>query len=73
MRAYLLKEDFRQLWTYQSATWAGKFPDAWCISALRPRIKPIKKIARMYRRHRELIFYLVQGQRGHIQQRHGEA
>ena len=25
IRAYLLKEDFQQLWTYQSATWAGKW------------------------------------------------
>ena len=25
VRAYLLKEDFQQLWTYQSATWAGSF------------------------------------------------
>ena len=55
VRAYLLKEDFQQLWTYQSATWAGKFLDAWCTTALRSRIEPMKKIARMCRRHRELI------------------
>lgn len=55
VRAYLLKEDFQQLWRYQSATWAGKFLDAWCTTALRSRIEPMKKIARMCRRHRELI------------------
>jgi hypothetical protein len=27
VRAYLLKEDFQQLWDYDSATWAGKFLD----------------------------------------------
>jgi len=26
VRAYLLKEAFQQLWDYNSATWAGKFP-----------------------------------------------
>ncbi len=55
VRAYLLKEDFQQLWTYQSPTWAGKFLDAWCTATLRSRIEPMKKIARMCRRHRELI------------------
>jgi transposase len=55
VRAYLLKEDFQQLWTYQSATWAGKFLDAWCTTALRSRIEPIKKSTRMCRRHRPLI------------------
>ncbi|EQD27310.1 transposase, IS204/IS1001/IS1096/IS1165 family protein, partial [mine drainage metagenome] len=55
VRAYLLKEDFQQLWTYQSATWAGKFLDAWCTATLRSRIEPMKKIARLCRRHRPLI------------------
>ena len=55
VRAYLLKEDFQQFWTYQSPTWAGKFLDAWCTTALRSRIEPMKKIARMCRRHRPLI------------------
>jgi transposase len=55
VRAYLLKEDFQQLWSYQSPTWAGKFLDAWCTTALRSRIEPMKKVARMCRNHRELI------------------
>ena len=38
-----------------SPTWAGKFLDAWCTTALRSRIEPMKKIARMCRRHRPLI------------------
>ena len=29
IRAYLLKEDFQQLWEYVSPTWAGKFIDCW--------------------------------------------
>lgn len=55
VRAYLLKEDFQQVWEYESPTWAGKFLDQWCTDALRSRIKPMKKVARMVRKHRELI------------------
>jgi transposase len=29
VRAYLLKEDFQQLWKYNSPTWAGMFLDFW--------------------------------------------
>ena len=55
VRAYLLKEHFQQLWAYSSPIWAGKFLDAWCTTALRSRIEPMKKIARMCQRHRPLI------------------
>lgn len=55
VRAYLLKEDFQQLWEYASPTWAGKFLDGWCQDVMRSRLEPMKKIARMCRRHRELI------------------
>lgn len=55
VRAYLLKEDFQQVWEYQSPTWAGKFLDHWCTDALRSRIRPMKKVAKMVRKHRDLI------------------
>jgi transposase len=55
VRAYLLKEDFHQFWDYDSANWAGKFLDRWCIDVMRSRIEPMKKIAKMLRKHRELI------------------
>lgn len=55
VRAYLLKEDFQQLWEYESATWAGKFLDGWCKDVMRSGLEPMKKIARMCRHHRELI------------------
>jgi transposase len=55
VRAYLLKEDFQQLWQYISPTWAGKFLDQWCTDALRSRIQPMKKVAKMVRKHRQLI------------------
>lgn len=55
VRAYLLKEDFQQFWSYESATWAGKFLDQWCTQSLRSRIVPMKKMALTLRKHRELL------------------
>ncbi len=54
-RAYLLKEDFQQLWDYQSPQWAGKFLDDWCAQVMRSRIEPMKKVARTLRSHRALL------------------
>ncbi len=55
VRAYLLKEEFQFFWDYKSAWWAGEFLDQWCDRTMRSRIEPMKKIARMLRRHRPLI------------------
>jgi len=55
VRAYLLKEEFQQLWEYGSPTWAGKFLDQWCKDVMRSRIEPMKKFARTVRKHRELL------------------
>ena len=50
VRAYLLKEDFHQLWDDQLPSWAGKFLDEWCRQVMRSCIEPMKKIARTYAR-----------------------
>ncbi|MHB9842021.1 ISL3 family transposase [Paraburkholderia terrae] len=55
VRAWLLKEEFHQLWDYSSPTLAGKFLDQWCTDVMRSRIEPMKKFARTVRSHRELI------------------
>jgi transposase len=55
VRAYLLKEQFQQLWEYRSPAWAGKFLDAWCTQTMRSRIEPMKQFARTIRAHRELV------------------
>jgi transposase len=55
VRAYLLKEQFQQLWHYESPIWAGKFLDQWCTQTLRSRIEPMKKFAHTVRTHRELL------------------
>jgi len=55
VRGYLLKEEFQLFWKYSSAFWAGRFLDRWCTRAMRSRIDPMKKVARMLRGHREPI------------------
>ena len=55
VRAYLLKEQFHFFWEYASAAWAGKFLEQWCTAAMRSRLAPMKKIARMLRSHKPLI------------------
>jgi transposase len=63
VRAYLLKEDFQQLWDYDSATWAGKFLDEWCRQTMRSRMEPMKRIARTLRKHRDLILNYFRAQK----------
>ncbi len=55
VRAYLLKENLQLFWDYVSPHWAGVFLDKWCSQAMRSRIDPMKKVARMLRSHRALI------------------
>jgi transposase len=55
VRSHLMREDFQRFWEYVSPTWAGKFLDQWCIRAMRSKIEPMKKVARMLRDRRELI------------------
>ena len=55
IRAYLLKEDFQQFWTYVSPFYAGKFLDAWCTRTMRSKIEPMKKMAKTLRTHRSLL------------------
>lgn len=45
----------RRFWTYQSPTWAGKFLDAWCRRVNRSRLQPLKRVAKTFQRHRELM------------------
>jgi transposase len=54
-RAWILKETFEHFWRYKSLTWAGSFLDYWTWRALRSRLEPMKKVARMLRSHRALL------------------
>lgn len=54
-RAWELKEAFLHFWTYKSTLWAAGFLDAWCDRALRSRLEPMQKVARMLQKHEELL------------------
>jgi transposase len=54
-RAWELKEAFGYFWHYKSVIWASAFLDYWCERALRSRLEPMKKVARMLRSHEELL------------------
>ncbi len=54
-RAWELKETFSYFWRYKSVTWAKAFLDCWCYRAMRSRLEPMKKVARMLRTHEELL------------------
>ena len=54
-RAWMLKETFQDFWRYRALNWAAAFLDIWCTRALRSRLEPMKKVARMLRTHQELL------------------
>jgi transposase len=54
-RAWILKETFQPFWHYRSTTWAGYFLSVWTERALRSRLEPMKKVARMLRSHEDLL------------------
>jgi transposase len=49
--AYVLKESFGQLWSYQREGWARCFFDNWRAALKWQRLKPYEKFARMIDRH----------------------
>ena len=49
--AYLLKESFGQLWSYQSEAWARRFFENWRASLKWQRLQPYEKFAEMIDRH----------------------
>ena len=63
VRAYLLREEFQQFWTYTSPYWAERFLDEWIRKTMLSKIEPMKKVARMLRAHKSLImnWFLAQG------------
>jgi transposase len=49
--AYLLKESFGELWSYESEAWARKFFENWKDALKWQRLKPYEKFASMIERH----------------------
>lgn len=54
-RAYLLKELFKQLWTYRTKGWARRFLRRWFWWATHSRLKPIRNFAWLLRHHEDGI------------------
>lgn len=50
-RAWAIKENFRHFWTYVYAFSAEGFFERWYSWAIRSRLEPIKKVARMLKKH----------------------
>ena len=55
VRAYLLKEDLEQVWNWTTVRVAAKYLHRWFHKALRSRIEPVKRVARMLRDHEPLV------------------
>jgi transposase len=54
-RAWLLKEAFQHFWTYRSPSWAAAFLHSWTVRAMRSRLEPMRRVARMLRAHQPLL------------------
>ena len=54
-RAWDLKECFHHFWAYKSIHWAGGFLDYWTGRVMRSRLEPMKRVARMLRKHEKLL------------------
>jgi len=59
-RAYLLKEGFRNLWSYKTKTCANKYLKQWFWWATHSRLAPFRKFAWMIRRHEKYILTYFQ-------------
>jgi transposase len=62
-RAWELKESFRRFWLYRSPTWAAAYLKAWTTRAMRSRLEPMKRVARMLRAHEELLLNYFRAKR----------
>jgi len=52
-RAWCIKENFTQFWSYSYKGAAKRFFKAWSNNAMRSRLEPLKKVVKMLRRHEE--------------------
>lgn len=50
-RSWAIKEYFRGFWDYRSKGWARRYFERWYSWAIRCRLEPVKKVARMLKTH----------------------
>jgi transposase len=58
-RAWAIKENLRRLWGFASLTWARKHWRSWNGWAMRSRLEPVKRVARMIRDHLQNVLTYV--------------
>ncbi len=54
-KSYLLRESFQKFWLYKTSRWAKEFLQGWTYTAMHSRIEPMKKVAKMLRKHEQDI------------------
>jgi len=54
-KSWLAREHFERFWEYKSPHYAGLFLDSWCTMVMRSRLEPMKRVAKMLRKHRALL------------------
>jgi transposase len=52
-RAWCIKENFTQFWSYSYKGAAKRFFKAWSSNAMRSKLEPVKKVVKMLRRHQQ--------------------
>ena len=55
IKAYLLREDFQRFWCYKRYDFADKFLENWVTRTLQTDLEPMKKVAKMLRKHKPMI------------------
>ncbi len=55
IKAYLMREDFQRFWEYRYPACADKFLEEWVTRTLQTNLEPMKKVAKMLRKHKPLI------------------
>ncbi len=55
IKGYQLREDFQRFWEYKRYDFADKFLENWVTRTLQTDLEPMKKVARMLRKHKPLI------------------
>ena len=59
-RAWVLKDEFEQFWTYRSPAAAETFFRRWTTAALRSRLAPLRKLVGTFRKHQaELLAFIT--------------
>jgi transposase len=55
VKGYLMREDFQRFWEYKYPACAEKFLENWITRTLKTNLEPMKKVAKMLRKHQTLI------------------